>query len=128
MAAVGVGADQAANHPHLTVRTVQHAEVDRAITEGQVTGFSRLVLDRRGRVVGATIVGPRAGESLAEVVLAVRQGLRARELAGTTHAYPTYSDGVWKAAIEQVQQQMGRPAVRAVTAVLTRLRRLRVAR
>jgi pyruvate/2-oxoglutarate dehydrogenase complex dihydrolipoamide dehydrogenase (E3) component len=128
VAAVGVGADQAANHPHLTVRTVQHAEVDRAITEGEVAGFSRLVLDRRGRVVGATIVGPRAGESLAEVVLAVRQGLRARELAGTTHAYPTYSDGIWKAAIEQVQRQMGRPAVRAVTAVLTRLRRLRVAR
>jgi pyruvate/2-oxoglutarate dehydrogenase complex dihydrolipoamide dehydrogenase (E3) component len=105
------------------VRTLPHVQVDRAITEGQVAGFSRLVLGGKGRVVGATIVGPRAGESLAEVVLAARHGLRARDLAGTTHAYPSYSDGVWKASLEQVQQQLRQPRARRVTAALGGLRR-----
>jgi len=76
--------------------------VDRpAQAEDSTRGFSRLVLDRRGRVVwGPTIVSPRAGESLAEVTLAVRHGLRAQDLAGATHPYPTYSDGVWKTSVD----------------------------
>ncbi|MET3808350.1 pyruvate/2-oxoglutarate dehydrogenase complex dihydrolipoamide dehydrogenase (E3) component [Nakamurella sp. UYEF19] len=105
VAAVGVGLERA-RALGLTVQTVEHDEVDRAIAEQYTAGFSRLVLDGKGRVVGATIVGPRAGESLAEAVLAARHGLRARDIAGSTHAYPTYSDGLWKAAIAQVQEQL----------------------
>jgi len=120
VAAVGVSLEKA-RALGLTVRTVEHVEVDRAIAEQQTAGFSRLVLDGKGRVVGATIVGPRAGESLAEAVLAARHGLRARDIAAATHAYPTYSDGLWKAAIAQVQAQLaggvtGR-AVKAMAAV-----------
>ena len=39
-------------------------------------------------------------------MLAARHGLRARDIAEATHAYPTYSDGLWKAAIAQVQAQL----------------------
>jgi len=85
VAAVGLGADS----PGVTVRTFQHDDVDRAVTEG----FAQLVLDRRGRVVGATLVGPRAGETLGEVTLAVHRGLTVGALAGTMHAYPTFADG-----------------------------------
>ena len=122
VAAVGVSLEQARSQA-LTVRTVAHVDVDRAIAEQQTSGFSRLILDGRGRVVGATIVGPRAGESLPEAVLAARHGLRARDLAAATHAYPTYGDGVWKAAIEQVQAQLTGTAVHRLTTVLTAIRR-----
>ncbi len=122
VAAVGVSLEQAGSQA-LTVRTVAHVDVDRAIAEQQTSGFSRLILDGRGRVVGATIVGPRAGESLPEAVLAARHGLRARDLAAATHAYPTYGDGVWKAAIEQVQAQLTGTAVHRLTTVLTAIRR-----
>ncbi len=119
VAAVGVNVERA-RALGLTVRTVEHGEVDRAIAEQQTAGFSRLVLDGKGRVVGATIVGPRAGESLAEAVLAARHGLRARDIAAATHAYPTYSDGLWKAAIAQVQAQLaGGVTGRAVIALAT---------
>ena len=128
VAAVGVSAEQAGPQSGLMVRTIQHAEVDRAITEGHVAGFSRLILDRKGRVVGATIVGPRAGESLPEVVLAARHGLRARDLAAATHAYPTYSDGVWKAGIDHVQHQLHEPGMRRVTSALRTVRRAWLAR
>ena len=50
VAAFGVAAG---DRPDLTVRTVPHSEVDRAVTEGHTHGYSQLVLDRRGKVVGA---------------------------------------------------------------------------
>lgn len=104
--------------------TVAHIHVDRAIAELDTAGFSRLALDRRGRIVGATVVGPRAGETLAELTLAVRQGLRTRDLAATTHAYPTHGDGVWNAAIADVRDRLGSPgATRATRALATARRR-----
>ena len=74
--------------------------------------------------MGATIVGPRAGESLAEVVLAARHGLRARDLAASMHAYPTYSDGVWKAALAQLQNDLTSPWLRRVVRALRSVRRV----
>lgn len=123
VAAVGLGHDHARTHPGLTVRTLEHADVDRAIAEQHTAGYSRLVLDAKHRVVGASIVGPRAGESLAELVLATRHGLRTRDLAAASHAYPTYADGVWKAAIADVQQQLTQPTLQAVSRTLVALRR-----
>jgi pyruvate/2-oxoglutarate dehydrogenase complex dihydrolipoamide dehydrogenase (E3) component len=123
VAAVGVSLEKARAHG-LTVRTVEHDKVDRAIAEQQTAGFSRLVLDGKGRVVGATIVGPRAGESLAEAVLAARHGLRARDIAAATHAYPTYSDGLWMAAIAQVQAQLTGGVTGRATRALAAVRRV----
>ena len=119
VAAVGV----AAGSDGTTTRTVAHAEVDRAIAEGRTEGFTRLVLDRRGRVVGATVVGPRAGEALAELTLAVRRGLRTRDLAGAMHPYPTWGDGPWNAAVAQVRDQLAGPAAQRATRALAGTRR-----
>ena len=105
------------------VVTRQHTEVDRAVTEGRTEGFSRLTLGRRGRVLGATLVGPRAGESIAEIALAVRHRLTVADLMASIHAYPTYGDGVWTAAIDEVRRRLTRPAVTRVTAAIVRRRR-----
>lgn len=127
IAAFGVPADRAATLG-LTIRDIDHDHVDRAIAEDRRCGVTRLVIDRRGRVVGATIVGPRAGESLAELVLAARHGLRARDLAAAMHAYPTYADGVWKAAIAEVQAGLQHPATARVIRTLGSVRRRWVSR
>ena len=105
LAAVGVQEDADAPHHVLTVR---HRDLDRAIAERDTAGFTRLVLDTSGIVIGGTIVGPRAGESLAEVTLAVRNRLKAADIAGTTHPYPTYNDGVWNAALIDVRRRLRR--------------------
>ncbi len=121
VAAVGV---QTSEPPRgLRVLEQRHTHVDRAVAEGDTTGLTRLTVDRRGRIVGATVVGPRAGETLGELTLAIKQGLRTRDLAGVTHAYPTWNDGPWNAAIADVQQQLERPAVRRTLGVLGRARR-----
>ena len=111
VAAVGAST-WADDGPAARTVTRDHDHVDRAVAEDRRDGFTRLALDRRHRVVGATVVGPRAGESLAELVLATRKGLSTSDLAGTTHAYPTYADGAWNAAIDDVRGRLRSPGVR----------------
>lgn len=111
----------------LTALTTHHDEVDRAIVEGRTDGHSTLVLDRSGRVVGATVVAPRAGEILAEALLAGQQRLRARAVAGTMHAYPTWSDGIWKAGMARTRADLAAPTMRRVSTALVTLRRRWVA-
>ncbi len=95
-----------AGAPGLRVITVQHRHLDRAITDEDTSGFTQLVVDRRGRLRGGTIVGPRAGESIGEVVLAVSARLTVSDIAAATHPYPTYNDGIWNAAILESQRRI----------------------
>ncbi len=124
VAAVGIGPDEAGTASGLRLLSWEHAQVDRAVTDADTLGRTDLVVDRRGRIVGASIVGPRAGESLAEVVLAARTGLKAREVAATTHPYPTYGDAVWNAGISDVQRRLQAPLPRLALTLLVRGRRL----
>ena len=107
------------------VLDLAHDEVDRSITDGEVSGITRLVLDRRRRIVGATIVGARAGELVGEVVVAARAKFTAGQLAATMHAYPTYSDAIWKPAIAEVREQLDQPAATWLTRRLAAWQRAR---
>ncbi len=106
--------------------TRDHRDVDRAVTDGNIDGFARLAVDGRGRIAGATLVGPRADETLAELTLAVRKRLRTRDLAATIHPYPTYADGPWKATIDDMQARLSSPGTRRATRLLGALARRRV--
>ncbi len=119
VAAVGASADDSDN----TSFVIPHDEVDRAVVEDKTVGFTRLVLDGRGRIVGATVVGPRAGETLAELTLAVRKGLKPSDLASTMHPYPTWGDGPWNASIAQVRARLQAPTARRAVRALAAVRR-----
>lgn len=121
VAAVGVDTDR--ERDGVRIITLDHTHVDRAIAEQETGGFTKLAVDRKGRVLGATIVGPRAGETLGEVVLAIRRGLSTRDLAGVIHAYPTWNDGLWNAALADVREQLTRPVARRALGTLARCRR-----
>ena len=123
VAAVGVAPETAKDSPGLHAVSWDHRHLDRAIAESDVQGSTTLVLDGKGRLVGATIVGPRAGESLGELTLAVRHGMRTRDIAGTTHAYPTYSDGAWNASIRDVRERLGAPTAARTIRALASVRR-----
>ncbi|MBA3310935.1 MAG: FAD-dependent oxidoreductase [Nocardioidaceae bacterium] len=124
VAAVGVSTETAARRSELRVVNWDHEHLDRAVVESDVHGFTKFVVDGKGRVLGATVVGPRAGETLGELILAVRHGLRTRDIAGTTHPYPTYNDGVWNASIDDVRSQLRTPpAARAIRVLSTTRRR-----
>lgn len=127
VAAVGIQPTAAAGLG-LRVRTIEHTRLDRAVCEAQPSGYTSLVVDSRGRIRGGTIVGPRAGESLGEICVAVRHGLSTSDLAGTTHAYPTFTDAVWKAAVDDVQHRLGSGIVSRVIGALHAVRRSFVGR
>ena len=122
LAAVGVRTDD----PGVRALTRHHTHVDRAIAEGRTEGFARLAVRRRrgrDRLVGATVVGPRAGETLAELTLAVQRGLGPGALLAPIHPYPTYGDGPSNAALDDLRATLARPVPRAALRLLTRLLR-----
>ena len=62
-------------------------------------GLTKLILDKKTRrLLGAGIVGPNAGELIAETVLALEMGADAADLALTIHSHPTLSETVMFAA------------------------------
>lgn len=67
------------------------ADNDRARTEGETTGFAKLITAPNGKILGAAIVGPHAGDLIAEYALAMQQELNASAVSGTIHAYPTWA-------------------------------------
>ena len=121
IASAGIDVRTARQHG-LRLQTLDHHHVDRAVAEGRTAGSTTLVLDAKRRVVGACVVGPRAGETIGELIIAIEQGLRTRDLAGATHPYPTYNDGPWNAAIADVKAQLGSPVISRATAALAKVR------
>lgn len=80
-------------------------DLDRAIADGAASGFVKvLTVPGKDRILGVSIVGPHAGELLAEWVLAMGQGIGLNKILGTIHVYPTlaeankYAAGRWKQA------------------------------
>lgn len=70
----------------------------RALTLAEATGFVRLVFDGdNGRVLGAQIVGPQAGELIAPLTLAVENLLNVDDIAATIFAHPTLSESIMDA-------------------------------
>lgn len=71
----------------------------RALTLGVETGVTKLLFDKEsGRIVGAGIVGPNAGELVSELVLAIEMGCDAEDIALSIHPHPTLSESVGMAA------------------------------
>jgi dihydrolipoamide dehydrogenase len=66
----------------------------RALAEGRSEGFTKLLFDEHERIIGAGIVGVRAGDLIAEVALAIEMGCDAEDLALTIHAHPTFSETI----------------------------------
>lgn len=71
----------------------------RAATLGRSDGLTKLIADAAsGRVLGVGIVGPGAGELIAEATLAVETAALVEDVAVTIHAHPTLSEGLMEAA------------------------------
>jgi dihydrolipoamide dehydrogenase len=81
------------------VARLQWAASGRAATLGRSDGLTKLVADAEtGRVLGVGIVGPGAGELIAEGAVAVETALLAEDVALTIHAHPTLSETLMEAA------------------------------
>ncbi|MDT7952532.1 MAG: FAD-dependent oxidoreductase [Acetobacteraceae bacterium] len=107
----------------VTTETVAFADNDRAVAEGEVAGFVKLVL-ARGRTVGVTIVGTGAGDLLLpwSQVLAGKASRFA--LSGTIVAYPTRSEASKAAAFASLRPTLFNPALKRWARLLALARRI----
>lgn len=90
-----------ANERGIPVRsfTVPMHQVDRAILDGEQTGFAKIhVAQRSDRILGATIVARHAGEMINEITVAMVHGIGLNALARVIHAYPTQAEAIRMAA------------------------------
>ncbi len=72
----------------------------RAKTINETEGFVKILTDAiTDKVLGVHIIGPHAGEMIAEAVLAMEFGASSEDIARTCHAHPTYSEAIKEAAL-----------------------------
>ena len=88
---VGLTEAQARQRYDVVVARVPYADLDRAVIDGRLSGFCKLVVDRRqGKVLGAHVVGEHAVEIVSTVSAGMASGLSIEALADLELAYPTF--------------------------------------
>lgn len=90
VAQVGLSVEQCKAHKHGEVHRFEVAELDRAVTDNARSGVAK-ILTVKGKVVGAHIIAPHAGELIHELALAVQQRMHISKITSLVHAYPSYS-------------------------------------
>ena len=89
---------------------VSFEENDRAHAEGETEGFAKVILSGK-KIVGAHIVGLRAGELIHEFVLAMKLNLSLDDLSKAIHVYPTLSKITQAVATEKTLETLKSPFV-----------------
>lgn len=66
---------------------------------GEISGIIKIIADRdTDRILGGHIIGPHASDLIHEITLAIKAGLRVKDISDTIHAHPTLSEGIMEAA------------------------------
>jgi pyruvate/2-oxoglutarate dehydrogenase complex dihydrolipoamide dehydrogenase (E3) component len=77
---------------HYSVYTEEFKNNDRSLAEGQATGKVKLILDDKEKPLGVQILGPNAGDLLAEWVAVLNGNVKLATLAAAVHPYPTIGE------------------------------------
>ncbi len=118
-----VGATEAeARHAGRPVQVLRSplAENDRAQAEGRTAGLVKLIA-ARGRLLGAGILAPHAGEMIGALGLAIARRIPLSTLAGQILPYPTLAEAAKRAAAQAPAARLFAPPVSALARLLTRL-------
>ncbi len=109
---------RAAGHNDITILRFPWAENDRLAAEGRAEGLVKLVVSRKGRLLGASLVGPRAGDQAALAGLMIGRRLPLSALAGLVMPYPTAGEALKRAAGEYYTPKLLSPATKRLVGLL----------
>ena len=112
---------RAAGHDDLRIHRWPLSENDRAIAEGRPEGLVKLVVTAGGRLLGAGILAPRAGEMAGLYGLMIGRRLPLSALASLVLPYPTLSEGGKRAAGEFYTPKLLSPFTKRLIGLLKRL-------
>jgi len=116
-----VGLDEKeARKCHRTIRVLRwpYAENDRAQAERKTDGMVKVITDRKGRILGADIVGAGAGEMINLFALAVAKKMKVSDIRAYVPPYPTMTEMAKRAATSFSAPVTRKPAVRRLIAFL----------
>jgi pyruvate/2-oxoglutarate dehydrogenase complex dihydrolipoamide dehydrogenase (E3) component len=77
---------------NIKVYKFEYKNMDRSKTDVIETGLGKFIIGRKGKIIGAHILGSRAGEIIHEIQLAKSFGIPFYKLDSVIHIYPTFSD------------------------------------
>ena len=83
---------------------IPFSSLDRAIIEGETSGFARIITTGSGRIVGAHIIGAHAGELIGSLIIPIREGALIGEFGEAMFPYPTLGEIVHKAGNAYYQE------------------------
>lgn len=110
---VGLSEAQARNkYRKIQVLRWPYHENDRALAERQTTGQIKVIADRKGRILGVSIVGANAGEMLNMWALAITNRMKLRDVVGYISPYPTMSEIGKRAVVSGYAPLARKPFVR----------------
>jgi pyruvate/2-oxoglutarate dehydrogenase complex dihydrolipoamide dehydrogenase (E3) component len=123
LAQVGMTENQTRKHRGNDLRLVRvpYSSNDRAQTERHAEGMLKLIADRRGHVLGASILGAHAGELAHLWVVAIEQKLKLRNLAQMIAPYPTWGELDKAAASEFSKPLLAHWLIRGAVRLLSSL-------
>lgn len=110
-----------AGHRDLAILRWPLAENDRAIAEGTTRGLVKVVATPKGRILGAGILAPHAGEMIGMWGLAITTGAKLSTVAGMIAPYPTLSEAGKRAAGQAFVPKLFAPMTKRLVALLRRL-------
>lgn len=122
LAQVGL-TEQQARETHRDIRILRwpFAENDRARAERDTAGFVKLIATPKGRLLGAGIVGPHAGELIQSWILPTARGMKLKDLASLILPYPTLGEAGKRAATTFYAPRLFAPRTKRLVRFLTRL-------
>lgn len=95
VASVGLSEDDCLKRDlHINKATAPLNMIARSNTSDFHDGFVKVITDKKGVILGATVVAPHAAEIIHELALAVKYGLTANQVAATPHAFLSWSEAV----------------------------------
>jgi pyruvate/2-oxoglutarate dehydrogenase complex dihydrolipoamide dehydrogenase (E3) component len=118
-----IGLDEAQareRHGRISVLRWPYAENDRAQAERKTGGMVKVICSRRGKILGATIVGADAGELIAPWSLAISAGLKIKAMTDMIVPYPTLGEINKRAAYGFYASSLGSPWLRRIIRFLAR--------
>jgi pyruvate/2-oxoglutarate dehydrogenase complex dihydrolipoamide dehydrogenase (E3) component len=122
LAHVGLTQAQAEErHGDVRVLSEPFAGNDRAQAEGETDGLIKVTVGSRGRILGASIAGPRAGELITPWTLAIRRKLKIGAMADVIAPYPTLSEISKRAAGSYYTPTLFGPRTRRIVGLLQKL-------
>ncbi|MCH9012186.1 MAG: FAD-dependent oxidoreductase [Proteobacteria bacterium] len=122
LAHVGLS-EEAARRTHGRIRVLRwpFAENDRARAERRTDGLVKVVATPRGRILGASILGAHAGESIQPWILAISRRIGLSAMAGTIAPYPTLGEASKRAAASFYAEKMFSERTKRLVRLLLRL-------